>query len=57
LKPAGETYTITLRALPGDSRPAIYRVRRLLKFALRACGLKCVMIQETPVQDPDNVIH
>jgi hypothetical protein len=36
-----EVYTITLRAQPGDLRPAAVRLRQLLKLALRGFKLKC----------------
>lgn len=40
--PDGEwVWTIHLRPLRSDV-PAANRVRRLLKFALRVCGLRCV---------------
>ena len=40
-------YVIVLKATPHPS-PAIVRLRRLLKTALRAYGLKCVECRETP---------
>ncbi len=40
-KPA-EEFTLTLRANQDGERPAIVRIRMLLKYALRALGLKCV---------------
>lgn len=40
-----ERFTITLEAKP-DDRPAVIRLRRLLKFAWRTCRLKCVKVSE-----------
>ncbi len=45
MKPA-ETYTVTLRSLPGYTAPVIVRLRRFLKVALRAFGLRCVSIRK-----------
>ena len=40
--------TITLRALPGvDADRAL---RQLLRYALRACGLRCTRIVADPLQ-------
>lgn len=42
-RPAPERYTLTLAACPDrDGIPAVNRLRRLLKYALRVCGLKCI---------------
>jgi hypothetical protein len=47
-----ERYTLTLQALPGAYwPPAIIRLRRVLKYALRVCGLRCVAIR--PATDVD----
>jgi hypothetical protein len=43
------TVRLTLRALPGPVPPWL-RVRRLLKFALRACGLKNIGLEEVTDQ-------
>jgi hypothetical protein len=40
-KPRDEQFTLTLRALPGDLRPAAVRLRQLLKLALRGFKLRC----------------
>ncbi len=40
----GETFTLTLHAVPHDV-PAILRLRRLLKYALRGCAMQCVQIR------------
>lgn len=40
------TYRIELQALGDDSRPAVTRLRRLLKHALRALRLRCVTVRE-----------
>jgi hypothetical protein len=42
---AREQWHLTLVALP-SSVPAANRIRRLLKFALRGLGLKCVALDE-----------
>jgi hypothetical protein len=42
--PAREEYVVTLRALPAPVE-GIVRVRRVLKLALRAFGLRCVSIR------------
>lgn len=39
-----DVFTLTLRAERSDSRPPITRLRAVLKFALRACGLRCVRL-------------
>ena len=46
-RPNPPTFEITFRAEAGDSIPAIIRLRRLLKVALRSFGLRCVTIRET----------
>jgi hypothetical protein len=38
-------YRLELEALPGDV-PAHVRLRRLLKFALRGCALRCLRAEE-----------
>jgi hypothetical protein len=38
------SWTLTLRAEPGDMRPAIIRLRQLLKLAKRGFHLHCVGI-------------
>lgn len=40
-------WTLTFRPTDGGEPTAALRVRRLLKFALRTCGLRCVGIRET----------
>jgi hypothetical protein len=42
---AGELWCLTFRVLPRHTSGAI-RVRRLLKYALRCLGLKCVRLAE-----------
>ncbi|MDZ4688169.1 MAG: hypothetical protein SH850_24105 [Planctomycetaceae bacterium] len=37
-------FVVTLQPTGRDSRPPVYRLRALLKIALRACGLKCVRL-------------
>lgn len=41
-KPPRETYTLTLRAEPDDTRPPIIRLRQLLKLAKRGFRLACI---------------
>ncbi len=51
-----ETWTIKFRAEHSrdDNRPIAVRVRRLLKHALRVCGLRCVEIATATEQaDPE----
>lgn len=40
-----EQFTLTLRPLPGWDVPAIIRLRKFLKMALRSYGLRCVEIR------------
>ncbi|MFC1596959.1 hypothetical protein ACFL5Q_03340 [Planctomycetota bacterium] len=41
------SYVVTLRLLEDESDPrGVRRLRRLLKFALRVCGLRCVGCKE-----------
>ena len=42
-----QEFTITFRALP-DAFPAAVRVRRMLKYALRVCGLRNVGWGDVP---------
>ncbi len=42
LKPAPEKWRFTFTPTPGDPVPAANRVRRMLKYALRACGLRVI---------------
>jgi hypothetical protein len=37
-----DVFVVTFAAVPGDAIPPDVRLRRLLKFALRATGLRCV---------------
>lgn len=46
MKTPKTTYSLMLEALDDDSRPAITRLRQLLKFSLRALRLRCVTVQE-----------
>lgn len=50
-KPPPERFSLTLETLPTDPRPGAIRMRAALKFLLRACGLKCVMITNTSGED------
>ncbi len=40
-------YQLTLRPLRSEV-PAINRLRRLLKMALRSCDLRCISVAEVP---------
>jgi hypothetical protein len=52
MKPQNEQSEIRLVFQPlRDAVPWSNRVRRLLKYALRACGLKCVRVEELPCDD------
>lgn len=42
------TYSLTLRAEGNDPRPAIIRLRSLLKLMLRGFGLRVITIRELP---------
>jgi hypothetical protein len=56
-------YHLTLRPVPDKTDPeGIRRLRRLLKLALRACGLRCVGVrtnhepqESTNLKGSDNV--
>jgi hypothetical protein len=50
MRPTSERYELVLRAEPW-SVPAIIRLRRLLKLALRSFGLRCVELKELPADD------
>lgn len=47
-KPKPERFIITVEAIPwkADDRPAIYRLRALLKTLIRGYGFRCVELQE-----------
>lgn len=52
MKPAEQPdFRLTLRPTPGDV-PAAVRLRAVLKYALRACGLRCVRVEEVPRDGP-----
>jgi len=40
-------FIIELEPAAGDPRPPDVRLRRALKFLLRACGLRCTGMQKT----------
>ena len=55
------SYVLTLRAVPdANGVPVVIRFRRVLKYAGRVCGLRCVAIrpaddqqaQQAPPSDP-----
>lgn len=52
MKPARERWTITFEDLPDEyGRPMAYRVRRLLKHALRSLNLRCLDYRSQKPQD------
>lgn len=40
-------FIMELEALPGDQRPAVIRLRQILKLALRGFQMRCVAISES----------
>jgi hypothetical protein len=44
-----EKFAITLEAKP-SSIPASARLKRLLKYVLRVCGLRCVEIKKEEIK-------
>ena len=40
--------TLIFRPVPGWRAPPAARLRKLLKLAIRSCGLKCLAIFPTP---------
>lgn len=51
-------YNLQLRAISGHDLPAPKRLAKLLKFALRSCGLRCVECREIePLQDDPEAIQ
>ena len=48
-------FILTFKPIAGDSRPTTMRLRRLLKFALRSCRLRCVQIE--PAKDSESEAH
>ena len=46
------TFTFTMEAVPDDI-PPIIRLRRFLKAAQRAYGLKCIDVKETTPTPPE----
>ena len=55
MKQPRERYALTLESLPDDA-PPIIRLRRFLKMALRAYGLRCTsavqLHDDSPVTEP-----
>ena len=45
-------FALTLQSVPGDV-PAIIRLRKFLKMALRSYGLRCTEIREIPEPEPE----
>jgi hypothetical protein len=55
MKPPSETYVVTLRPVAGwGNIPGIVRLRRLLKLALRSCGLRCVSVADAKPEAPSH---
>jgi len=48
-----ERVTITFRFLSEDEQAEITRLRRLLKYALRSCRMRCVSLKEERPQSRD----
>jgi hypothetical protein len=48
----GERYQLELVAQADDDAPAHVRLRRFLKAALRAWGLRCTAVRELPTTTP-----
>jgi len=46
------TFTLLLRDVDPDGAPLMVRLRRLLKYALRACGLRCREVWPEAAPDP-----
>jgi hypothetical protein len=51
VKKGGGSFLVELRA-EGEGPPAVVRLRRWLKAALRQHGLRCVRVQEMPGTRP-----
>lgn len=41
-------FTVTFQATGRDTTPAVVRLKRLLKSALRGYGLRCIEAKESP---------
>ena len=52
---SGEVFQITFRVNPGRV-PAVARLRRLLKYAGRVCGMRCTRIFEVKEDSQQNVV-
>jgi hypothetical protein len=50
------TYAVILSAKPSPA-PAIIRLRRLLKIALRAFALECIDVKEITTTAPESAPH
>lgn len=46
-----DVFVVTFAAVPGDAIPPEVRLKKLLKFALRATGLRCVGLASTNPPD------
>lgn len=44
-------YQLTLAPVAGNGYPVTQRLKRLLKFALRACGLRNEGLIELPIEE------
>ncbi len=53
-KPAGERFTLTIRALPSET-PVAVRLRHVLKGMLRAWGFRCERIEQLPDASGENL--
>jgi hypothetical protein len=48
----GETFELTIRALPDDDAPPIIRLRHVLKALLRAYRFRAVVVRDVTPQLP-----
>lgn len=58
MTPPREKFRLDLEALPDGGAPAVIRLKRFLKMALRAYGLRCtaaVQLHEKSPEDADSV--
>jgi hypothetical protein len=55
MKTARERFALILEALPDGGVPAVVRLRRFLKAALRGYALRCVSVVEVAREKPADV--
>lgn len=49
--PEQPRYVLTLQPVPGHPGEPAQRLRRALKYLLRACGLRCLKAEELPPKE------